>query len=681
MAQCDSEIMGAVSDRAEPLGGLHEAGAARRPARARSGWMAWLEALGVVLSPPVAALVLRLRLMAPSVLPDPAMHTIYIIDPRSVFTRYAVAYAATARLREGARVGFLVPARLAYLAFGAVPGFFVTRYVFALVAVGPVYLLLRRLYGRPAGVAGILVVLSSPVIVTAWGTDYPDSAVVSYAAGALACLAMPSAPRWRRAWLAAAGVLLVMAVWSHGVAVPLVAATLVGYVGVRLLRDRACLPGDLVLLAGVAVAVTGLLVVAAAVVIGHANFIGLTWQAFRFLSQPSQTATWHSATWQWAPYVAYLLVPPAVLGAFTVAVARRRRAVPTPVLLVGVVAAGQLIVYLWLQFFGTVQTLEEQYFSSTLWAGVCLILAITFAELARPLRDRPLARWLPAAVLLAVSLGYEADPHVPSFGWAPAGAILAAAVIVAAAAARSCARLRRPLAAATATGLALAALAGATLALTVAPIPYHPRLPNTALDPAPAYSSALGGRGAIYIDIYRIATALPGFVGPAAYRGEQVFIWLPTPYPRSFAEYTGMYHASFNRLPCRRPPRPGPAAARHLDGRGHPPAGAVPRLLVRHGCVYGHSPDFTVADRDKLENRRPPELLLMGSSAASFPAALRELAAFRPALTRAGELRAGPLVLHVWLIRLGIYYHPLASPLAAPGSRFPPPPSLLSHGR
>ncbi len=572
----------------------------------------------MALSPAVAAFVLRLRLMAPNVIPDPAMHTTFILAPRDVFTRYAAIYGA-ARLRESARVGFLVPARLAYLAFGAVPGFFVFRYVLALLAVGPVYLLLRRLYGRPAGVAGIVVVLSSPVIVTAWGTDYPDSAVVSYMIGAVACLAMPCAPRWRRAWVAAAGVLLVMAVWSHGAAVPLVGAALVGYVGVRLVRDRVGLLGDLAVLTGVAVAVTGLLVVASAVLIGHANFIDITWQGYRYLS--GQARLWHSANWRWALYVAYLLVLPAVLGAFAVAVARRARAVPTPVLLVGVIAAAQIVVFVWLQFHGTVQLLEEHYFSSTLWSAVCLLIVITVAELARPLSDRPLARWLPAAVLLVVPLAYEAYPHVPPFGWVPFGIILVAAVIAAAAAAGGSARLRDPLARAMAIGLALAVFAGGILALTVAPIPRHPPVRHTVGDPPPAYSSALGGTSAPYIDAYRNTVALQQFVGPATYRGEQLLLWRPQIDSGPFGEYAGLYRGWFNSVPS-------------------------------------SPPGFTAADRRKLEMRRAPELLLIDSTVVSFPRVLRELAAFRPTLVRAAELRAGGLVLHAWLIRLRVYDRP-----------------------
>ena len=579
----------------------------------------------MLLSPAIAVLVLRIRLMQPFDLPDPAMHTTFIVDPRDPFTRFTFAYSQIAGMREGARVGFLVPARLSYLAFGAVPGFFVLRYVLALLAVIPVYLLLRRLYGPPAGVAGIIVVLSSPVLITAWGADYPDSAVVSYAAAAMACLAMPCLPRFRRAWLAAAGVLLTAALWSHGVAVPLVAATLAGYVGVRLVRDRSGLTADLALLAGMAVAVTGFFVVASAVLLGHPNFIATTWQAFLYLTTPKMVAFAHSASWRWAPYLAYLLVPPALLGALAVAAARRLRAlIPTPVLLVGVMAAVQLGVYACLQFFGTVETLEEHYFSSTLWAGVCLVLAITVAELAWPLADRPLARWLPAAVLLAVPLGYEAGPRVPAFGWAPVGLLVAVGVIATAAVARGSASFARPLARAAATGLALAAMAAAALVLTVASSPSHPVLANTAAhdDPLPSYASALGGNASRDINAYRLATEIPVFVGPASYYGEQLLIWWPIVH-KHFPdnEFAGMYNGMYNTI--------------QTD-------------LV-----------FTKGVGKVLRLRRPGEILLFDGSAAPFPAVLRSLAPFRATLLRAATLRSGGIVLHVWLIRLGRYFgHP-----------------------
>jgi len=292
-------------------------------------------------------------------------------------------------------------------------------------------------------------------------------------------------------------------------------------------------------------------VLASAVLFGHANFFALTWEGYKFLSQPSQTARWHSANWQWAPYVAYLLAPPAVVGAFAVAVIRRRDAVRTPVLMVGLMAATQLIAYALLQFAGSVQVLEQHYLSSTLWAGVCLAAAVTLAELARPLWDRPLARWLPAAVLVAVPLGYEAGPHVPAFGWLPFGVVLALAVIIAAAVARACARIRQRAVAAVGIGLALVVMAGAGLVLTVAPIPVHPELPHTATDrePPPDYASALGGSATTYIHDYRIITALPGFVGGAAYSGEQILIWRISPRrDRYIRDAAGMYHDGYNSL-------------------------------------------------------------------------------------------------------------------------------------
>jgi Dolichyl-phosphate-mannose-protein mannosyltransferase len=611
------------ADRAST--GVAEDGAADRPARTWSRLALCAEALGVLLSPAIVVLVLRVRLMAPANLADPAISTGYVVDPQNLFARYGAAFAATARMRDAADVGFLVPARVAYLLFGAVHGFFVFRYVLALVAIVPVYLLLRRVYHPAAGVVGILAVLTSPVILTAWGTDYPNASVVSYAAGAIACLAMPSSSRWRRAWLAAAGVLLVLAVWSHGVAVPLAAATLVAWLVVRLVRERAGLVLDIALLAGIAVAVTGLLVVASGELLGHANFISLTWRAYRYLSQPDQIAHWHAKGWAWAAYVTYLLVPPAVLAALAVAAARRPRAVPTAVLQVGAIAFLQLAVYAYLQFFGTVQTLEQYFFSSTLWAATCLALAITVAELGKPLFARPVARWLPAAVLLAVPLGYEAHRHVSSFRWVPAGLILMGVMIIAAAAGRAAGyiagrRLVSRLAAAAAVTVAIAVLTAVALVLTVAPVT-EPKALTYTRDPAPAYAGALGGNAALLIDNYRITTEIPPFVGPG-YPGEQLLMWSPrgqVPFP--YLENLGIFHAYFNSLTSKLP------------------------ALSTH-------------DVQELMIRKPAEILLLDSSAGQFSEAVANLAAYRPLPLRSATLRSGPLVLHVLLIRLRVFYHP-----------------------
>jgi hypothetical protein len=310
-----------------------------------------------------------------------------------------------------------------------------------------------------------------------------------------------------------------------------------------------------------------------------------------------------------------------VLGALAMAVARSARVVPTAVLQVGVIATVQLAVYAWLQFFGTVQTLEEHYFSSTLWAGTCLVFAITVAELARPLSSRPVARWLPAAVLLAVPLGYEAYPHVPSFGWLPAGLILAAAIVIAAAAARGASLLRPPLAAATASALAIAVLTGAALVLTVAPVNRPKGLPHTVPDPVPAYATALGGSAAAFIDNYRITTELPSFAGPG-YPGEQLLMWWPVKSSWfGYTEYTGIFHSLFNSLT------------------------SAPPILTRR-------------DIRQLEQRRPAELMLLDTSDGTFRQAVHSLAAYRPLRLRAATLRSGPIVLHVLLIRLRIYYHP-----------------------
>ena len=359
-------------------------------------------------------------------------------------------------------------------------------------------------------------------------------------------------------------------------------------------------------------------------VLGQFDFIRPAIAGAEFLNRPDQIRQWHSSNWRWAPYVAYLLVPPSVVVAFGLSFYRRLSRLPMPQAFVGLVCAVQLGVFSYLQFAYHVQALEMHFFSSTLWGVVCLALALTLAEVARPLSGRPVARWLPAVLVLAVPLAYEADPHVPAFGWLPAGAALAAVPVVAAATMRSwnlgvtpAHSQRRPGPGfVTALALALVAMTGSLLVLTVAPRPAVPAFKGlaTAGDPPSNYNAALGGPAAGLIDWYQVSASLPGFVGDPTYKGEQLLMWASSTQTWALIEPIGMFHAGFDLLP------------------GLPVLGA--------------------ADAAKLATRRPAELLLLSLTGARFDSALVALGRYQPLLARTTLLHKGTAVLHAWLIVL-----------------------------
>ena len=573
--------------------------------------------MAVALSPVAAFFVLRLALMSPPDLNDPAMHTTFLLDPHDIFLRYTELFTPTSRLREGARVGFLVPGRISELLFGPFPGFVVYRYLLALIAVVPTYALLRRLYGIAAGVVGAIIVLSCPVIITAWGTDFPDSAGVSYIIGGIACLAMP-ATRRRTAWLVASALLFTMAVWTFASSAPLIIVTLVVYVLIRRAREPSGLRRDAVVVAATGAAVTVLLALGSRWLLGPFDYVSTTIRSLIYLSHPSQEAIWHSVNWRWAPYVAYLLVPPGIVITWLIAFGRRLRAIPTPQLFVGLACASQLALSVLLQFVGKVQMLEMHYFSSMLWASVVLTFAISLSELSRPLLARRVARWALPLVLLVVPLLYEIHPQVPAFGWLPFGFLLLGAVGVFAGVAKYVGRVWRASAAQFAGVAACTLVAGCVLILTVAPIPNHPYIPATTGDPPPAYASALGGDTAHYVDLYRATSELPAFAGNAAYSGEQLVMWWPWAQVNQLLEPIGIFHAFFDSVP-------------------------------------GSFGALDISGRQWIERRRPAQMLLLSDTGAQFEESLASLAGYGPHLVRSGVLRSGDVSLHAWLIDLGRY--------------------------
>ena len=608
------------------------------PGQHRSLWQMCAEALLLALAPAAAFFGLRLTLMAPPDLNDPAMHTTFLIDPHDIFLRYTAAFEPTERLREGARVGFLVPGRIAYLLFGGVPGFVVFRYVLALIAVVPTYLLLRRLYSRVAGVIGVIVILSCPVIILAWGTDFPDSAGVSYLIGGLACLVMPSA-RHRVGWLIGSAVLFTLSVWALAASAPLVLATLLAYWLVRRKRDRPMLWRDLGLMAGAAVGVTGLLVIASGLLIGPWDYILTTIQSLIYLAQPSQTLANHSRSPLWAPYITYLLVPPAVGLACYAAfggrikdflardrfarIGRRLGSIPTAQLIVSVACAFQIVIYAILQFIGSTQVLEVHYFSSLLWASVLLTLAITIAELAAPILEHARYRWLIPVMLVAVPLVFELSPHVLQFGWMPVGLLIVVAIVLLAWVARREAASHDIVRSRLMVGGALTAIIAGLLVLTVTPT-QHKHERGTVVDTFPDYAYTLGGNDpawgsdSTWVGLYADTTAMPTFVGPATYSGEQLLMWWNGDQLTELREPIGIYHAFFDSIP---------------SGLG----------------------DLTPLDKYFFGQRHPAQILLMSLTGQGFQASLTSLQPFGAVLVRTAVLRSGPVALHLWLIDLTEY--------------------------
>ncbi|MFZ0059440.1 MAG: hypothetical protein WAL35_05275, partial [Acidimicrobiales bacterium] len=165
-------------------------------------------------------------------------------------------------------------------------------------------------------------------------------------------------------------------------------------------------------------------------------------------------------------------------------------------------------------------------------------------------------------------------------------------------------------------GLAVAVvLAGALLILTVAPEVKQPPMPNIVPYPVPAYAHALGGSDSALVDEYEVTCELPGFVGHAAYAGEQLLMWWPWGQFAELTEPAGMFHSNFN-------------------------------------AVTGPFPNLIPSAKENIEERRPAEVLLMSLTGLDFSRAVWWLTPFAPRVVKKAVLADGAYHLHVWLVDL-----------------------------
>ena len=607
-----------------------------------------LEAAALLLSPLVAFFGLHVTRMVRPDMIDPYLYTGYAQNGRDLIERYSDAFYYWVRL------GFVLPARAAYVAFGPVAGFYALRYLFALIAVVPVYLLLRRLHGRAAGALGVAVALTSPVILHSWGTDYPDSAAVAYLFAGTACLVMPTSARRsglaRLAWVTLGGVALALTVHSQFISAPLVGAIVVAYVAVNLRRRPLEVLAHLGVLALCVAAVTGALAGLAQLVFGSHNIIEPTVHASQHFRTPGQLALWHSTTWRWVLNDTYLLAVPAALAGWCAARLGRDKGVSSAELTVVVALALEALVYTGLQFYGSTATLEYYLYSSMLWPGVCLVTALLLTALCRPLLARPLTAAVPVALVALLPLLVSQFHQQLQFHLVPAGPLLVAGVAVAALAGRLAVRLpaarlptgwlpaawraasaTRALTAATATralavGTAVALVVVGGFALTIsgpATVPASELAPGQVKFPHVNYANVILGDGRRELDAYRIASRLHLMVPPARHPGDDLMMWYP---PKQSA-------------------RINQAAAQYLWHRNSLRQ-TMPRLLR--------------VDQKTLLARRPGLLLLLSATGEEFPAAVRSLsdASLNPVVLRTELLTAGDLRLHASLVSLGAFGGP-----------------------
>ncbi len=197
----------------------------------------------------------------------------------------------------------------------------------------------------------------------------------------------------------------------------------------------------------------------------------------------------------------------------------------------------QLAVFAYLQFGYHVQTLEMHFFSSTLWGVVCLALAYHLAEISRPdLVAARLARWLPAALVLAVPLVVSRPTRTCRLsGGCPVGAAwshpclsLIAAADAAVCDATGAAHSAKTRLVVCAVVLSVVGMTGSLLVLTVAPRPdaTDVRDLRSAGDPFPATTSWLSEGAEMSSSTgTRSAPPFPVLSGDPSYKGEQLLMW------------------------------------------------------------------------------------------------------------------------------------------------------------
>lgn len=573
--------------------------------RRRRALVALAEAAGLVCAPGLAYVVLQARIMLYTLSIDPFISTGYALDGPNLISRFGTSdYFWT-------RVGFTLPAHGVYALAGPVTGFFLFRYLLALVAIVPLFLLFRRAAGAGAGWITVIAVLTSSVVITGWSTDYPTAAALSYLIAGSSCLFMPATSRRARvSWAVAAGVFFGLAIGCGLIAGFAVAGALAGRLATIRRSSWRSTASAVVLAGGGAVLALGVLAVATKAYLGHADFLSPQLAALQRFQSPVQIAFFHSSTWQWLVDDIYVLVPPAILGAWLVAAwPVVRRSVPTAEIGFATATAVTYALYVIDQFALQSWALEYWLYADLLWALTIPLLVFTMLRIAGTRRDgNALAVVAVGAAVLACPLIFRAfrDHLHLRFGVALAAALVPAAVAL-------LARLRP----ARSVLLGAAAVVSAVASVLVIGGPIFVLFPGQVGYATPDFGTTLFGSSQPALDEYAVVTQLHDVVPSAQQLPGELALWLPRQQSHLISLAAAQYIATRYELPD-----------------------ALPVL--------------TAADAAYLRARNVHLLVMLSDTGAEFAAARSSVDAARVRVTMLEDtvLSAGAEHLHVTALRL-----------------------------
>ncbi|MEO8373243.1 MAG: hypothetical protein ABI806_28920 [Candidatus Solibacter sp.] len=162
---------------------------------AGKGLPRWLEALFLLLLPPLTFLFFNFRQVHQANGLDPFYYTGYINNAEDLIRRFDLLYYAV-------RFGLILPGRFFTWALGAETGYFAFRYALALAGGVPLYLFAKRIFSQPVAILAYVALMVSPWFDRALLWDHPDATGVPFLLAAMCLVSMGRGTSWVRDGLA-----------------------------------------------------------------------------------------------------------------------------------------------------------------------------------------------------------------------------------------------------------------------------------------------------------------------------------------------------------------------------------------------------------------------------------------------------------------------------------------------